>query len=687
MTGWAIGNRAVCAALMIAGSVLLALRLPPRVARVLWLVLLLAGAANGLALNLQSANLINLNLVHHYLGAKYSFDYSDFYKLVQAALGRPPVGIRDLDRPASLLNTGPRAERDYYIRLLRGARVSFDPTAPTDQLARRARESGAIEAEGERLLHRHLPPERADEFRSDVRRAVAGLKRGVLTLDYGFNGSPFYALVRRIDPTIHRPFGPAVAWFSMGWQILAALLLAWVVGRALDLRGHERLAAAALLFASWDFVGYALPGLVFGELWLPVALGALALRHRRAAMAGVAVAWAGLVKLFPFVLLLPAVVQAPRALTRARATTPEASWPWRMVAACGLATLVLGALATLSGRSWLDFIKKILVEFQSGFVLVNSVSRSAGLLTLGVHDSPLTPMLSLAAVIVLAAMFAGSGDAPLRSSLPLRWLVLIGAMGWVVHNWLNYYALVPLLLLPYHARDHRVFASCAALGMAVAFLMPEFDDRLLLSHPVLHGVKLVPYLLIPAWLVWLELRQTSYPLAIRRAAAWAGILVVLATAGEVWRMQEKGRLSRSGSERLDAGDAAGALERYQGLVRLGPRDGSARMNRAIALATLGRMDEAAKDFARAAQLAPKNAAAQANYGRVLMMEARLEAAAQRFETARALSPLDVGIMMDLVRLRLAQGRRSDAAALLARVLELEPQHPGLAELRRELEGS
>jgi hypothetical protein len=129
-----------------------------------------------------------------------------------------------------------------------------------------------VREEAERILREHLPPGEIEDFRRDVRlalleenaeRKIEGEGRDI-TWDYGFNGSPFYALVRQVDPTLHRPFGRGTARLNLVWQMTAALLLCWITGLALGVGFTERTAMAALLFASWDFVGWALPGLIFG---------------------------------------------------------------------------------------------------------------------------------------------------------------------------------------------------------------------------------------------------------------------------------------------------------------------------------------------------------------------------------------------------------------------------------------
>ena len=689
MTLWSLGDRGVCAGLTLAASVLLALGprvRPSRALRAAWIVVIVAGVANGLALNLQPANLINTNLSHYYLGAKYPVPYSDTYRLMQAAEGRPQIGIRDLDHPALVLRSSPTEQRAYYLDLLRARRVPFDPLLPLDSLARRARESGAVGAEARRLLDERLPADRIADFRRDVHVAVAGAVRRPLTIDFGYNGSPFYGFIRQADPTLHAPYGPVAAWANALWQLLGVALLAWIAGSALGLELDERLAAAALIVASWDFAGFAMPGLMFTELWVPIAIVAWAMRHRRAAVAGVAIAFAGLLKLFPFVLMLPAVVAFARSFgSSARGAIAPATrrWALALVATGAIATAMLGLASGLAGRSWPDFVHKVVVEFAAAPNLVNSVNPVAALMTLGVSSrSPFLRGVPLVAIVLLVAMFLRSDDARFHAALPRRALVLMATSGWLVKSWLNYYAVVPLLLLPLYARGRRTTAAAMAAATAVAGFLPEFDDPLLLAHPWLHFLKLAPYLLLPAWMVGAELGGLRWSRAERRVGAGVAVVLALVAGEEVWRLGRIQRLAEEASAASDAGRAQEALDGYRDLLRLSPGDAFTRRKEAIALATLGRMDEALVSFGRAVALAPDDAAARDDYGRGLWMAGRLDEAAAQLEAARALTPDDPQVLFVLARARLSQGRRSEAVGLLARARELAPGEPQIAEALR-----
>lgn len=689
MIPWYVGDRGVCAGLTLAASVLLALGSRARPAwalRAAWIAVIVAGAANGLALNLQPANRINGNLSHYYLGAKYPVPYADTYRLVQAAGEQPQIGIRDLERPERMLRSTPAEQRAYYLDLLRAARVPFDPLLPLDSLARRARESGAIAAEARRLLEERLPAGRIDDFRRDVRVAVTGAVLQPLTIDFGYNGSPFYGLIRQADPTLHAPYGPGAAWANALWQLLGVALLAWIAGAVLGLTVDERLAAAALIVASWDFTGFAMPGLMFTEVWVPIAIAGWAMSHRRAAVAGVAIAFAGLLKLFPFLLVLPAVVAFARSFrpsARGAITPATRRWALALVAACVIATALLGLASAWSGRSWADFMRKIVTEFATAPNPINSANPVAALVTLGIpFASPFMRAVPLVAIVLLVALFLRTDDAQFHAALPRRTLVLVAAAGWLVKSWLNYYVVVPLLLLPMYARERRPAAATMAAAMAVAYFLPEFNDPLILAHPWLHLLKLAPYVILPAWMVAVELGELRWRRVERRVVAVVAAVLGLAAGAEVWREATVQRLAAEAGAAFGAGRAEEALARYRDLLRLSPGDASARRREAIVFATAGRMDEALTSFGRAVALAPLDAAARDDYGRGLAMVGRLAEAATQLEAARTLTPDDPQVLFMLARVRLSQGRRSEAAGLLSRARELAPGEPQIAEALR-----
>ena len=124
------------------------------------------------------------------------------------------------------------------------------------------------------------------------------------------------------------------------------------------------------------------------------------------------------------------------------------------------------------------------------------------------------------------------------------------------------------------------------------------------------------------------------------------------------------------------GDLPGALEQYRLMRDLYPDFMPPLNNSGMILRGLGRFDEAAKMFEKAADLAPRNSIPLSNLWGVQITPLRDSAAAER--TARrmvALSP-DLSHARALLGYSLAvQWRFAEAEKELRKTLELDPEHP------------
>jgi tetratricopeptide (TPR) repeat protein len=279
-------------------------------------------------------------------------------------------------------------------------------------------------------------------------------------------------------------------------------------------------------------------------------------------------------------------------------------------------------------------------------------------------------------------MFLRGTDKDTLESLPRRSLVLFVAMGWVVHNWLNYYSVAVLLLLPLLARRHRVGAPAAAAAMALAFALPEFGDPRLGTSPALLRLKLAPYILVPAWLVFLEFRAMGLSRRTRRIAAVICAVFVALTAGEAWRVHTIRELGSAAHACLNRRDTNGAVEHYQRLLVISPRNAAGYNGRAVAFVIRGDPASARSDFERAVRLNRNDGHVRQNYGRLLLDNREVNAAARQLEAARRLLPYDDSILLDLARARLGQGRSAEAESLLTRALELQPANEAVGNLLR-----
>ncbi|HET6349698.1 MAG TPA: tetratricopeptide repeat protein [Candidatus Krumholzibacteria bacterium] len=684
MNDWVVGDRGACAVLLLAGSVLLALFSSRRDLRVAWAVLLVAALTNAALLSLRAGNLINNNNVQQYLGAKYIFPYADFQKLVNAARDEPQVAMRDLEHPMVILRADPRAQRAYFIDLLRDAQVPFDAYVPLDSLRARCIAAGVVRSEAERILSRGLTPDRIGPFRQDVHNAAQHLHWTDIRADYGFNGSPFSALLRHLDPTLHRPFGRGAAWFGLLWQVMGAAIVVWILRLTFEMNAGESLAAGALLFSSWDFVAYALPGLTFVGLWIPVAAAALAMRRGWPSAAGVAIAFAGLIKLFPFALLLvPVSTLAAAGWKRARhqAHSPaDAGHAWITIGSCVATVALFGFLSTLGGRSWSDFVAKITAQFGPGSFILNGVSASHMLRTLDVVD--LRPALAVALLAAgIMGVLAVSGHER-RDQAWLAWLIVVST-GFLAHMWLNYYAIAPLLLFPVMVREHRVGAAVAAASIALSTLLPDFDNTAIRSSG-LRALKLAPYLAVPAWMLAVETRKRIQTGAARVSLAVVTAIVLLSVTGVALRTYDLHRAERNADAMLDAGNAPDAVGAYAHLLRRQPANAPVEMNLAVALAQCGRMTDAGAHFVRAAELAPADPIILQNYAMWLQRSGNRDAAVKEYRRLCTLVPWDDTAHAELAWLQFERGETADAASLAQRARELRPDNIRARQLQKRL---
>ncbi|MFZ1684357.1 MAG: tetratricopeptide repeat protein [Candidatus Zixiibacteriota bacterium] len=677
----------VCGLFMAAAAVLLFLRLSSRIARIAWLVLLTASLGFALFLTLSAHNLININVGHYYLGAKYDFPYSKCYVLINAALELPQVEIRDLDRQELMLRGDDQDQRAYYLDLLREAGVQFDPLSPTGVLRDGAIKSGAVRRESQRILSSYLPADQIESFRTDVQIADRSFGWSQkMTTDYGYNGSPWYGLIRHLDPTLYIPFGEATGVFNLILQLVSVFLLVWFVGSSLGLALESKLAAAALIFSSWDFVGYALQGLIFAGMWIPIALAAYYARRQKGLETGISIAWAGLIKLFPFILAMPIV----GLVVKARGVEYVAIRRWCLKAMAGvvLGTVAFFLISMLGGRSWDDFFTKIYHQFQTSSFLLNSVSLSRFLMALGITDTVVPLIGSLFVLSVIGVIMLASDSSTAMERLPRRMMVLLSVVGLMMRTtWFSYYMIAPLLLFPLLAKQHRAGTALAALSLAFSQLLPDFDDPSLMASDLLHVLKLLPYILIPMWFLWLELRDVELSRPIRKTLAVAGVLVLVLIGADIWRMAEVRSADRAGGKYLDAGDGESAAREYQRLCSLDPGNAIAALNQGIALAVAGRTKEAGEFMAKAGEMAPDSAVCHANYGLLLLQTGDYAGAGAQLDRALEVSPNGVEYLFNRARVFAFAGNTPRALAMLERAQELAPGRPEISLLIRQLTGT
>lgn len=683
MYDWIVSERLPCVAFTLTGALLLALRLRERTARIAWLVLLAASVLYAIVLTAMSANLTNNNIVHYYLGAKYDVPYSQFYRVTYAAASRPQVAMHDLDRPPSYVRGDSTEQRAYYIDLLRSTGQSFDPLAATPSLRQEAISAGAVAREADSILLANLDPTQIERFKDDVRRALevereeanTAQEQSQLGDDYGFNGSPFYAALRHLDPTLHRPFDRWVGTVNLAWQIPSVIAGFWLLGAALGLGTTQRLATLALLFASWDLAGWSLPGLILGGLWLPIGLASWLASRGRPKLAGGTLAWAGVIKLFPFGMLIPSLVGIARGVLlnitrRERATYLRTHLS--LVGSCFLWAAILTLASLAFGRSWTDYLAKVAVQFGSQAYLLNSVSFNQLLLTLGVFDTPVLSILRLLLAGILGVLLWVAPEPDLPFAHAKRAIVVLALCGFFVDTWFNYYALAPVVLLVCASRTRPLGAAIGVTAFALATLLPEWDHPILRDQPALWSLKIAPYLAVPCWLAWLELAPAKSAPGLKRALWALAALALALAAGEVARKALVRHYEVEGNRALDQGDAKRASLLFDRQLTFSPHNDVAEMNRGISFAMLGRAQDAVASFDRAVRLAPANVRARVNYAHMLLKLGHYDKASAQVEAALEYSPSSVDALLEYGRIRLAQERPEEARESLRRALELQP---------------
>ena len=127
--------------------------------------------------------------------------------------------------------------------------------------------------------------------------------------------------------------------------------------------------------------------------------------------------------------------------------------------------------------------------------------------------------------------------------------------------------------------------------------------------------------------------------------------------------------------KLQAGDAAGALECAQRITAQEPGNARAHLATGIALRMAKRYDEAAAALARAQSLDPRDHAAAYELGIVRQLEGRADAALEHFERSAQLRPAFFAAHFSAGLIRADRGEWARAAECYRAVLVLQPNQP------------
>ncbi len=681
-------SRWICSALTAIIALLAACRSSRRRELVLWIVIAI-GAAN--IFFLIDRRLAHTNLAHYYLGAKHPVSYFDFYQLAAAGAGKPQVLYRDLRDPDRLFRADPREQRLYYVGLLRESGIGFPASAATGEIEELCRSHGLFAREADAILNRFLPPDRVADYRDDVGRMNVRLN------DFGFNGSPLYVLLRRLDPSLHRPFGPAVCYVNLAWQLLSLCLTVILLGRGLGWSREDALLALALMLASWDYTGWALNGLISGGWMLPVALALWGFRRRNPWLAGLGIAWAGLLRLFPFVLLLPLGI----VVFRGSFTKEKTALAWKSILACLLSSVLLGwAAASFSGYSWREFMLKIGLQFHSAGFLNNGIGLSSVLLTLGIHKSLILFFPQLVVTFAIAWILWMRRPEDGWARLPETSLVLLGCLAWLTQTWFNYYSVIALFLVPMLLRRSGRLTVVLLWLLAGSYGLPDYGQAFALAPTVMKIVKIVPQLFLPLVALAVEIRDIKAsqlsPAVPGRFNEWlfrreqpillAGVaLSALTLCAGVYVRYAVATYADAGEQFARDGRWEDARLFYRKALRLNPRSEALHFKLGAVLEAKGDIENAAAEYWKAVELNPEAVDARNNLGVLLMQKGRAQEAFKQFVLALAARPYDEELQVNVGQALLALGDAEEARTCFQAALDIHPGfEPALRQLNREL---
>jgi hypothetical protein len=333
-------------------------------------------------------------------------------------------------------------------------------------------------------------------------------------------------------------------------------------------------------------------------------------------------------------------------------------------------------------------MSKIVQQFQTSSFLLNSVGLSRFLMALGVTDTVVPTIGSVFVLVVIGVIVLASDGTKAMARLPRLMLVLLSVVGLMMRTtWFSYYMIAPLLLFPLLAKRHRVGTALSVAGMAVSLFLPDFDDPALLASALMHILKLTPYIAIPIWFLWLELREIEISPRVRNGLVVGGLITLAIIGADVWRMAEVREADRDGSRNLDTGNAAAAITDYQRLCSLDPGNAIGALNQGVALAMVGRTKEAGEFMAKATEMAPDSAVCFENCGLLLLQMGEYAKAGVQLDRALEISPNSARLLSNRANVFAMTGNRSKALELLGRAKELAPDQPYIESLIRQLTGS
>jgi hypothetical protein len=445
------------------------------------------------------------NYSHYYLGAKYKIDYFDFYTVLKAARGEPLedfMNLRGDYSAGNLVNGTPIAKRNYYIWLLERFNVPFNPGEGIGALRKRCEENGLFNKHASIILGEEgFKEPQVSELKKDAGYVYINFK------DKGFNGSPFYVLLRQVDPAVHLPLTINSFRWSTALELILLAFSGLALSRALGWDRPQLLVFYALTVTSWEFVGWNLLGLVAMAWFLPACLSLYLFTRGRFGAAGAATAIAALLKIFPLILAVPVFISA--ALKIAEKRSPWASTQeMRYMGSLALTVLLLGGASQAYGADWMEWVQKIKLQFASGALVSNNVSLYGTWNMWKAGPSIITDValwLGRFSFVALVIYIARKGND--RETLIRGGVAALSLLPWMIPEFLNYYTMGHTVVMTIFFNERRKLFYLLMGLLLVNQVMISYTDDYIMGLSGLIWLKNGYFLVLPWLFFWVQFHK------------------------------------------------------------------------------------------------------------------------------------------------------------------------------------
>jgi hypothetical protein len=442
-------------------------------------------------------------LFHYYLGSKY-FEEVGYTRLYECAA----IAEVDLGRGAALKK---REIRDLRVNLIKPMTETNVFLAPEE-------------------CKKRFTPERWEAFKSDVawlEKSARGSYWENMVKDHGYNPPPVWTMQGKFFSSFGVAgdgFFKALATLDVALQLGALLLIGWAFG-------YRIMAIAAVFWgcnapANFYWTG----GAFLRQDWIFLFVASVCLaRKRYFGLAGAALTWSSLLRVFPLIAFAGWAVMIAIHLIRHRKLHPDHA---RLIGGCVVAVgILLPASLVVAGgpAAYEEFIAHISVHKNT------PLTNHMGLETMVSHDWE--GRMRFSRNDTLDDPFAQWKSGRLEryhDAKPLVWAIRLSVIGWLIWAlrrtkllWVGVPLSVPLIvcftnLTCYY---YSMFMVGAALVRARPFLGPAFLAASGASHVILRTFYFIDdkynamsYLFFALGLLFLA--AYSRPFSMDRLRAW-----------------------------------------------------------------------------------------------------------------------------------------------------------------------